>query len=78
MWLLILVLVFNPPNWPQEHPRPMREISFEYASEAECLADMRELARDGEDPFEGIETLDNWDVLLQSCEPSEGEDALIA
>lgn len=69
MWLLILVLVFDPPNWPADQPRPMREISLEYATQAECERDMRELARDGEDIIAG------WDVLLESCEP---KDALIA
>ena len=69
MWLLILVLVFDPPHWPEEQPRPMREIALEYASREECERDMREVARNGEDIIAG------WDVLLESCEPAE---ALIA
>lgn len=69
MWLLVLVLVFHPVNWPLDQPRPMMEYVIEYGSRDECIAARNWWAENGEEQPAGVS--DEWAVLAMECEPGE-------
>lgn len=67
MWLLVLVLVFHPVNWPADQPRPMMEYVIEYDTREQCLAARDWWVANGEAQPPGVN--EDWSVLLQECEP---------
>ena len=68
MWLLILVLVFAEPGWPEGQPRPIAEYVVEFSTQAECEAEMNRLLlteSTGQPP--GWD--ERWEPMLMACEP---------